>query len=145
MRPVLIDDDLRMSPCTSYPFSNRSSARYEPSWPVIPVIRARGRSGISRSLSIEPGQLESCRVSPAGERQSGEQPELESKVVLKVRHIDEPVDENGHRGQQHTQVNWPPIGSASAPASPTDHCYHHENGREREHAQQPCFRPEVQQ
>ena len=27
-------------PWTSYPFSSRSSDRYEPSWPVMPVIRA---------------------------------------------------------------------------------------------------------
>ena len=29
-----------LSPCTLYPFFKRSSARYDPSWPVIPVIRA---------------------------------------------------------------------------------------------------------
>src|ERR1700694_2625834 len=27
-------------PCTSYPFSSSNSARYEPSWPVTPVINA---------------------------------------------------------------------------------------------------------
>jgi hypothetical protein len=31
-----------MRPWTSYPFESRNSARYEPSWPVIPVISARG-------------------------------------------------------------------------------------------------------
>ena len=30
----------RYIPNTSYPFSRRNSARYEPSWPVIPVINA---------------------------------------------------------------------------------------------------------
>jgi hypothetical protein len=30
----------RMRPWTSYPFDRRSSARYEPSWPVTPVISA---------------------------------------------------------------------------------------------------------
>src|SRR3989344_1014514 len=29
-----------MMPCTSYPFASKSSARYEPSWPVTPVIKA---------------------------------------------------------------------------------------------------------
>src|SRR3990170_3299857 len=31
-----------MIPWTSYPFARRNSARYEPSWPVMPVIKARG-------------------------------------------------------------------------------------------------------
>src|SRR5688500_15943256 len=31
----------RTTPCTSYPRSSRNSARYEPSWPVMPVMRAR--------------------------------------------------------------------------------------------------------
>src|SRR5690606_8631832 len=31
----------RVTPTTSYPLSRRSSARYEPSCPVIPVISAR--------------------------------------------------------------------------------------------------------
>jgi hypothetical protein len=30
----------RTIPCTSYPFSKRNSARYDPSWPVTPVIKA---------------------------------------------------------------------------------------------------------
>ena len=30
----------RTSPWTSYPLLNRSSARYDPSWPVIPVMKA---------------------------------------------------------------------------------------------------------
>lgn len=30
-----------MIPCTVYPFDNNNSVRYEPSCPVIPVIRAR--------------------------------------------------------------------------------------------------------
>src|SRR5688500_1884837 len=33
----------RTTPVTLYPFDSRSSARYEPSWPVIPVISAFGR------------------------------------------------------------------------------------------------------
>src|SRR5690606_13377193 len=33
--------DRRTTPVTSYPFSSRSSARYEPSWPVMPVMSAR--------------------------------------------------------------------------------------------------------
>ena len=40
MRWVLKDDDRRLMPCTMYPFLRRNSARYAPSWPVIPVIRA---------------------------------------------------------------------------------------------------------
>ena len=31
---------------TSYPSSRRNSARYEPSWPVMPVMRARRFSGL---------------------------------------------------------------------------------------------------
>ena len=40
IRSVLNDDERRISPCTSYPLANSSSARYEPSCPVIPVISA---------------------------------------------------------------------------------------------------------
>ncbi len=40
MRSVLNEDDLRLMPCTMYPLFRRNSARYAPSWPVIPVIRA---------------------------------------------------------------------------------------------------------
>src|SRR5690349_19631699 len=40
MRSVLNDDARRLMPWTSYPFASRSSARYAPSWPVMPVIRA---------------------------------------------------------------------------------------------------------
>src|SRR5437762_5925908 len=40
-RCVLKDELLRRSPCTSYPLSSSNSARYEPSWPVMPVTRAR--------------------------------------------------------------------------------------------------------
>ncbi|GGR84740.1 hypothetical protein GCM10010284_17420 [Streptomyces rubiginosohelvolus] len=29
-----------MSPCTVYPLSSNNSARYEPSWPVTPVMSA---------------------------------------------------------------------------------------------------------
>src|SRR5436305_15215525 len=41
MRAVLNDDERRITPCTSWPFASRSSARYEPSCPVMPVISAR--------------------------------------------------------------------------------------------------------
>src|SRR6266852_5844721 len=40
MRAVLKDEERRLMPCTSYPFFRSDSARYEPSWPVIPVINA---------------------------------------------------------------------------------------------------------
>ena len=40
MRSVLKDDDRRFIPCTMYPLFKRNSARYAPSWPVIPVIKA---------------------------------------------------------------------------------------------------------
>src|SRR5438045_840804 len=47
----------RTMPCTSYPCSSRNSARYEPSWPVIPVMRARRRltrwAGEERKLETE--------------------------------------------------------------------------------------------
>src|SRR5262245_53323982 len=41
MRRVLKLEERRTMPCTSYPLSRSSSVRYEPSWPVIPVMRAR--------------------------------------------------------------------------------------------------------
>src|SRR6185312_5667734 len=40
MRSVLNDDDRRFMPCTTYPFASRNSARWAPSWPVTPVMRA---------------------------------------------------------------------------------------------------------
>ena len=40
MRWVLNEDERRLMPCTMYPFLRRNSARYAPSCPVIPVIRA---------------------------------------------------------------------------------------------------------
>ena len=40
MRWVLNEDERRLIPCTMYPLFSRNSARYAPSWPVIPVIRA---------------------------------------------------------------------------------------------------------
>ncbi len=57
MRPVENELERRIRPWTSYPLSSSSSARYEPSWPVIPVISARlgslnGRpSAIGRSAT----------------------------------------------------------------------------------------------
>src|SRR5579863_2233725 len=41
MRPVLNELLRRTSPCTSYPFASKNSARYDPSCPVMPVISAR--------------------------------------------------------------------------------------------------------
>ena len=38
--PVLKDDDFLITPCTSYCFLSKNSAKYEPSCPVTPVIRA---------------------------------------------------------------------------------------------------------
>src|SRR5437762_1877955 len=40
MRPVLNELDLRMIPWMVYPFDKSSSVKYEPSWPVIPVMSA---------------------------------------------------------------------------------------------------------
>src|SRR5580765_3145635 len=40
IRPVLNELDRRIMPYTSYRFSSSNSARYDPSWPVIPVISA---------------------------------------------------------------------------------------------------------
>jgi hypothetical protein len=37
---VFIKEDLLLTPCTIYPFDSRSSARYDPSCPVTPVINA---------------------------------------------------------------------------------------------------------
>jgi hypothetical protein len=36
----------RTIPVTVYPFASSSSARYEPSWPVMPVISALGRASV---------------------------------------------------------------------------------------------------
>src|SRR5579862_8906186 len=40
MRAVLNDDERRLIPWTTYPLPSKSSARYAPSCPVIPVMRA---------------------------------------------------------------------------------------------------------
>ena len=40
MRPVLNELERLISPCTSYPLPSNNSAKYDPSCPVIPVIRA---------------------------------------------------------------------------------------------------------
>src|ERR1041385_8655326 len=40
MRSVLNELLRRTTPWTIYPFASSSSARYDPSWPVIPVISA---------------------------------------------------------------------------------------------------------
>ena len=40
MRSVLNDDDRRFMPCTTYPFDSSNSAKWAPSWPVTPVMRA---------------------------------------------------------------------------------------------------------
>jgi len=37
---VLNNDDLLFIPCTSYPFFSKNSAKYAPSCPVMPVIKA---------------------------------------------------------------------------------------------------------
>src|SRR5688572_29739124 len=42
MRSYGVVELRRTIPMTRYPFSRRSSARYDPSWPVTPVIRAVG-------------------------------------------------------------------------------------------------------
>src|SRR4051795_2116492 len=47
MRCVLNEEERRMTPWTSYPFSSSSSARYEPSCPVMPVMSARLRVTIA--------------------------------------------------------------------------------------------------
>ena len=41
MRSVLKRLARRMMPWTWYPLSSKNRARYEPSWPVTPVISAR--------------------------------------------------------------------------------------------------------
>lgn len=41
MRLVLKVLARRIIPCTSYPLESSNSAKYEPSCPVIPVIKAR--------------------------------------------------------------------------------------------------------
>src|SRR5512135_1898313 len=41
-RPVLNVEARRMMPWTSYPFESRNSTRYDPSWPVTPVMSALG-------------------------------------------------------------------------------------------------------
>ena len=49
---MLNELDRRMIPCTTYPFSNSSSVRYDPSCPVIPVMRATFSSGSTSSRSM---------------------------------------------------------------------------------------------
>lgn len=50
MRWVLKFEDRRIRPWTSYPLFRRNSVRYDPSWPVMPVIRAILRRGGSPPL-----------------------------------------------------------------------------------------------
>ncbi len=40
MRSVLSNDARRLTPWTSYPFSNNNSVKYAPSCPVMPVTNA---------------------------------------------------------------------------------------------------------
>src|SRR6266571_3936213 len=56
-----------MMPCTSQPLDNNSSARYEPSWPVIPVMSAffAMRRGTSLFQLAEQGKSNSRRRSKA--------------------------------------------------------------------------------
>jgi hypothetical protein len=42
----------RAIPMTLYPFESSSSARYDPSWPVIPVIKAVGMVPPSSQNSV---------------------------------------------------------------------------------------------
>src|SRR3954471_6016069 len=44
----------RITPCTSYPLASSSSARYRPSWPVMPVISAVGMLGLCRTVWAAP-------------------------------------------------------------------------------------------
>lgn len=61
MRSVLNVEDRRTKPKTSYPLSNKNSARYEPSCPVIPVMSAffiaeshyREPTGITREQALD--------------------------------------------------------------------------------------------
>src|SRR6266851_3010543 len=66
-RPVLKVLARRMMPCTSQPLDNNSSARYEPSCPVIPVMSAlfAMRRGTSLFQSAEQGKSNSRRRSKA--------------------------------------------------------------------------------
>src|SRR5664279_4185109 len=56
MRPVLKEDERRFTPWTRYPFASNNSARYAPSCPVTPVIKATLPSR-SASLMLRPLQL----------------------------------------------------------------------------------------
>src|SRR6266849_4801335 len=66
-RPVLKVLARRMMPCTSKPLDNSSSARYEPSCPVIPVMSAffAMRRGTSLFKLAEQGKSNSRRRSKA--------------------------------------------------------------------------------
>src|SRR5580698_4007589 len=50
-RSVLKLEERRTTPCTSYPFASSNSARYDPSWPVTPVI-----SAVFNSVDSLPGR-----------------------------------------------------------------------------------------
>src|SRR5256885_7009396 len=57
MLPVFGTLSRRTSPYTSYPLLNRSSIRYEPSWPVAPVTRADFAIGLEvrhHRLTVSP-------------------------------------------------------------------------------------------
>ena len=61
----------RMRPCTSYPLASSSSARYRPSWPVIPVMSARGMrcvaSGSVFRFVARPSSHSGARHNPRSE------------------------------------------------------------------------------
>src|SRR3954468_14565225 len=86
MRSNFSVDARRTMPCTSYPCSSRSSARYEPSWPVIPVISAR-LFGIRGRLAGRRLPAGPARVRPVPERP--EDAEVAAWADEMARHVAE--------------------------------------------------------
>src|SRR5207244_1472732 len=97
MRPVLKELERRTTPWTSYPFSTSSSARYEPSWPVTPVMRA---VFISASNGGAQG------ASPAERREGlGDEVDLLRQLAVRVADVEPAVvDEVGARERPGDRV-----------------------------------------
>src|SRR4030042_28378 len=79
-RPVLNVEARRMMPWTSYPFESMNSARYEPSWPVMPVISALG-------MRVSPGARSGPRLRGQENvsRNGGEFNDGPGRAALRIR------------------------------------------------------------
>src|SRR4051794_14961182 len=74
----------RMMPWTSYPLPTSSSARYRPSWPVIPVMRAVGMGAIVPHGSVTASSVRSALAEDGSEGLGEDVEVLEHRPVVDV-------------------------------------------------------------